>query len=90
MSDLSLESVFQPIVVVYDSGKVTVDWTSSYIETVFSGNADEASYDDPHGHAELLDIILGSSELSDAEKLRRLADYMEESVIHDPFANYDK
>lgn len=71
------ESLFQPYVMVNDKGMVSIDWTGSYVQTNESNKVDFETLDES-GHAERLDQILGvDMEISESDKLRRLADYMD-------------
>lgn len=67
-------AVFQPQVVLYADGTVRVEWNYSF-HAFFAGADSAADYDNDHGYSLTLDALLGYG--TEAERLRRLADYIE-------------
>ncbi len=70
-------SLFQPCITIGDDGTIDIDWSDSYVNTVYE--PDVLLYEEPpgHPHSALLDRLVSEDQPSPAVALRRLADYME-------------
>lgn len=72
-------STFLPVVTIDDDGRVEFDWADSYSET-YDTDTNQSSCSETD-HSDLLDRILGPANIPDAERLRRLAWFIETGEI---------
>lgn len=72
-------SIYSPYVFVNDDGTIDVDFADVYSHTHDKETGeDEFNTDATEAHDKLIDTILGfPDQLSTADRLRRLADYVE-------------